>query len=73
LRLEHDVIGQDLGQLILTLFVDATGVAGDHMPEVLSSLYEGLLPFKGRQACFKIHKFVPHIWMYASALSCDLR
>jgi hypothetical protein len=62
LRLEHHVIRQDRGQIILTLLVDATGIAGNRMPEVLSSLYEALLSFEGSQACCKIHKIVPHVW-----------
>jgi hypothetical protein len=62
LCLEHDVIRQERGQIILTLLVDATGIAGNCLPEVLSSQYEALLPFEGRQACFKIHEFVPYVW-----------
>jgi len=61
LCLEHHVIREDRGKIILTLLVDATGIAGNRLPEALSSLYEALLPFEGSQACFKIHKFVPYV------------
>jgi hypothetical protein len=71
LRLEHHVICQDRGQIILALLVDATGITGNRLPEVLSSLYEALLPFEGRQAYFKIHAFVPYVWTDASASFYD--
>jgi len=32
-------------QIILTLLVEATGIAGNRLPEILPSLYEVLLPF----------------------------
>jgi len=55
LGLEHHVIRQDFSQIILTLLVDATGIAGDGLPEVLAGLDEGLLLFEGSEARFKIH------------------
>jgi hypothetical protein len=81
LRLTHHIIREALGQLLVTLLIDTTGVTGDRLPEVVPSLEEGLLPFEGSQTSFKIHTIVPHVWMvhmlYAvpldNAVSLDLR
>src|SRR5262249_51781047 len=69
LRLEHHVIRHNRGQILLTLLVDATSIAGNRLPEVLASLYEALLPFESSQACFQIHAYVPSIWTDARARS----
>lgn len=38
LGLEHHIIRHGRGQIILMLRVDARGVAGNHLPEVVASL-----------------------------------
>src|SRR5215211_6131218 len=65
LCLEHHVLRHNRGQILLALLVDATGIAGNRLPEVLASLYEALLPFEGSQACVNIYAYVPSVWTNA--------
>jgi hypothetical protein len=47
LGLEYHVIHIDLGQVLITLLVETTGIAGNGLPDVLAGLDEGLLLIEG--------------------------
>jgi hypothetical protein len=54
LGLEHRIIRHNRSQISLMLRVEATGVAGDRLPEVVARLEERVLPLAGSQACCKM-------------------